>query len=68
MPKVTETYIRIRLEPEVRNHLLGKLRARGTTMQGFFEDIAILAKRDDVFLTFLEAKRDELKEKCEVAS
>lgn len=60
MPKNEIATIHLKTSPTLRNRVLGKLRARGTTMQAFFEDIMRLIDTDDAFLELLEKKRQKL--------
>lgn len=52
--------IHLKTSPALRDRILGKLRSRGVTMQGFFEDMFRLIDTDDAFFEILQRKREEL--------
>jgi hypothetical protein len=61
MPKDLTATIHLKVMPDVRNRVLGKLRARGTTMQAFFGDLLVLLDTDDTLLELIERKREKLR-------
>jgi hypothetical protein len=65
MTSNADAWIGIRTTPHLRNSLLGKVRTRGITMQGFLVEVLELLDTDEGFLTtvfaMVEAKRAGVK-------
>jgi hypothetical protein len=59
MPTTRQAMIRLKMSPELRNQISGKLRLRGMTMQGFFVGLMALLNEDEALLELLESKRHE---------
>jgi len=57
--------IHLKMSPALRNSILGKLRARGTTMQSFFVGIMEMIVADEDFFDLLERKRNDFREQRE---
>ena len=63
MPKNDLAIVHLKASPGLRNRVLGKLRTRGITMQGFFETVMYLVDTDDRFLEMIEKERETFAKK-----